>query len=128
MTEPHPIRAGPSHEAAVMGLHPPCPLIDVEGDEDDSLYLHLSDEEIDVLTVDQREGEEDFDEKRFDDEMGGFQPPLQFLVPILLKKQFKTPHFSTTTHEGARGGIRQGLVRALARTSPPVAVAVPVAA
>ena len=64
VTEPHPVRAGPSHEAAVMGLHPPCALIDVEGDEDDSLSLHLSDKEIYVLTIDQREGEEDFDEKQ----------------------------------------------------------------
>ena len=127
MTEPRPIRAGPSHEAAVMGLHPPCPLIDVEGGEDNHLCLHLSDEEINVLTVDQREVEEDFDEKQlpllqglisrataalrvdmppdqgpapshFDDEMGGFQPLPQFLVPLLsdcedvVRKQFKVPH------------------------------------
>ena len=49
VTEPRPIRAGPSHEAAVMGLYPPYPLIDVEGDEDDSLFLRPSDEEINVL-------------------------------------------------------------------------------
>ncbi|XP_073328458.1 NACHT, LRR and PYD domains-containing protein 3-like [Pagrus major] len=84
----------------------------VEGDEDDSLSLHPSDEEIDILSIDQREGEEEFDEKwsprlqglisraaaalevdmppgqepapsRFDDEMGGFQPTPRFLVPLL---------------------------------------------
>ena len=85
-----------------------------------------SDEEIDVLSIDQQEGEEEFDERWsphlqglisraaatlrvdmppdqgpaplcFDDEMGGFQPPPQFLVPFLsdfedvVRKQFKTP-------------------------------------
>ena len=44
----------------------------MDRDEDDSLSLHLSDEEIDVLSVDQREGEEDFDKK--------LSPRLQGLI------------------------------------------------
>ena len=84
VTEPRPIGAGLSHEAAVMDLNPPCPPIH-------------------VFFIDQQVGEEEFDEKWsprlqglisraaaalrvdmppdqgpapscFDDEMGGFQP------------------------------------------------------
>ena len=72
VTESRPIRAGPSNEAAVMGLHPPCPLIDVDGGENDSLSLHPSDEEIDVHSVDKWPGEEEFDEK--------WSPQLQGLI------------------------------------------------
>lgn len=48
MTKSRPVGAGPSYEVgpAVMNFHPPSPLIDVEGDEDDILSLHPSDEEM----------------------------------------------------------------------------------